>query len=243
MVPRYFPTGLILAMVIGSLMLASNGTRLAAYACNPGRTDDYPANWGAGWGRSPGGTVGGVYGRILNYPPYAPRGYPRYSSAWVMISRPADMKWAQIGWIVFDSDKSPPDRRTFAQYHDYLGRLRTRYKTPAEPLWASTTYTVLYNNTPGSFTFYVNGTQVFAPADAGWIPTTGDNAGEINTKYNQFPGDLNSPVQFDDVHIWYGSAWRPFAGQNYSDDWSQFYAILGGDTSAIVEDARCTYPN
>jgi len=53
-------------------------------------------------------------------------------------------------------------------------------------------------------------------------------------------GTTTNPQSYDDLHIWYSGAWQTMGGNNnFSSDWSRFYAILGGPASVITEDARC----
>ncbi len=207
-------------------------------ACNPQRPDNYPVGGLAGWGRTSVGTVGGAYAQILQYNPYAPNDQPRFSAAWVGITRPSDHKWAQVGWVKYSASR----RQTFLQYHDRYGVAKTYYQA-AKPIGAFTYYSVLYNNIPNEFSFYVDG-QYFFDDVAVWTPTTGDNAGEVNTKSYQFPGDLGGTFEkFQDVHLWYSNAWRDFDGTTYSTDLNNFYPFKNTSTLAMVVDLKCSSPN
>jgi hypothetical protein len=98
----------------------------------------------------------------------------------------------------------------FVQYIDVYG-LRQTTLISAPPIGTYNQYMVLYNNTPGKFTFRINGVNIIAPVDASFVPTVGEIMGETHTLASQMPGGYNNPETFTDSHI-YINGWQNFTG-------------------------------
>jgi hypothetical protein len=74
---------------------------------------------------------------------------------------------------------------------------------------------VLYNNSPGYFTFQLNGAawpysgfQWSAP----WVPTQGQVSAEIQNFNSQMPGTTASAMGMYDGHIYFSGVWNLFSG-------------------------------
>lgn len=234
-----FTRGTRIALLLGSLALMFVGTPwhhavAAASAapsakvvplsgsgdgCNPNRTNDYRTFRFDGWYRTPGGAVGGVYSNIWNYSPFV---YPisstaSYVVAWTMLTNSNPNDWAQVGWF----ENPYGVRYTFIQTYDGSGSPNTEFFAP-EATNTYTTYTMLYGNTPGGFTYEWAGNvrQSFAT----FVPNQGQIFGETHTLADQMPGGYSNPYYYENFynsHIYYSGGWRAYSGTvtDYSSDY------------------------
>ena len=231
-------SGLLAAsLLIPSLALAVASSQNAAFACNPGRPS-IAGHWFDGWQRSPGAIVGGVYAQIENVDVDVQSGAVG-TTAWVMVSDSVS-KYAQIGWI----EHSGGTRNTFLQVKNGDTDFETRLSDPAQSLGAYPHYTVLFNNTPGKFTFKVNGNpwpSANYTVNAPWVPNNGQIYGEIQNNNSQMPGTTSDAMGIFDAHIYYSGSWTNFNSANGDTDdfarWPYDGPYFG--TTLYIWDADC----
>jgi hypothetical protein len=199
--------------------------------CNPGRTNDFRTFRFDGWERSPGTTVGGVYSDIYNYSPwvYYITSTTSYVSAWSLVDD--GYHYAQVGWI----EEPHGARYVFTETFDRNGD-NVRYFSP-EPINSQSYYTVLFNNTPGEFTFEVNG-SVIDVSTAQFTPNDGQNYGETHSLADQMPGGYNQNEYFSNTHIWYSGAWHNFSGTPHNDS-SHYGDSKPSSTEMLIWDWAC----
>ncbi len=228
MILRYLAKLLGSSLVLSSFIALGAATPASA-KCEPFRTND-GRTYFDGWSRYPNGaTVGGVYANILNYSPWV---YPNnLATAWTMLSYGGG-NWAQVGWIEYSGGV----RYTVIQWTIGPNNSRTKYLSP-QSVGSTTTYTVLYNNTPGDFTFQLNGATVDKET-ASFGPTTGDNFGEIQTLADQMPGASQAQEVFSNAHIYVGG-WQPFSGTS-QNDLPIFKVNVLSSTQTNIWDSACT---
>jgi hypothetical protein len=188
----------------------------AVAKCNPSRSND-KNHWFDGWYRNTGATnVGGIYAGILNYSPWV---YPYDGSnvgvsAWTMLTGSGSgERWAQIGWVEYPYGV----RYTFVQWTNSAGSGVTTHLYSPQPVGSTTTYTTLYGNTAGDFTFEAGSIKDLEQAT--FTPTGAQNFGETATLASQMPGGYNYFEEFTGAHMWInGSGWVAFNGtiDNYS---------------------------
>lgn len=105
------------------------------------------------------------------------------------------LNWAQVGWW-----ESPYGHRyTFVQWTPTVGRAQTHFYSSL-PEGQSSYYTVLYNNTPGQFTFQAGGNTVDRES-ASFTPNGAQEFGEINTLASQMPGAFYAPEDFSNTEL------------------------------------------
>lgn len=121
--------------------------------------------------------------------------------------------------------------------HD--GTFSDNYFTP-EPVGSYTTYTVLYGNTPGKFTFQEAGSDLES-VDAQFTPDEGQQYGEIQTLASQMPGGYNSNAHevFSDAHIYASGAWGLFNGAVTSGDPNYFKHDRASNQYLQIWDSAC----
>jgi hypothetical protein len=105
-------------------------------------------------------------------------------------------------------------------------------------------YTVMYNNTPGKFTFQVDssawpysGYQVNAP----WAPSMGQMYAELQNYNSQMPGTSSDAMGMFDSHIYYSSSWSTFNGPSGDTDDFSIWPYDGPyyGTTLYIWDADC----
>lgn len=232
-----------LAILAGAWSLAFTLQSSPASAkCWPNRVNNQ-VGYHNGWYTWNGSAWGGIYGQIFEYSPWVqPDPLAQFwSSAWVMLNWPSGAgSWAQIGWVEFQGD----DRRMFSQVLLVNGDGLTRYGDP-QPLGTYPYYSVLYNNVPGYFTFFVNGFEIVDWRHySDFVPTYATISGEINTLATQMPGGYNTSEGFFDVNVWQGQWWpydffhpRVFP---VNDNPSEFGQLAVSQTQAYIWDWRCS---
>lgn len=193
-----------LAMVASSVPAFFLWPAAASGKCQPGRSNN-GATYFAGWTRNNAGAPGGVYSNILNYSPWVQPN--SVVVGWSMLNR-GTTQWAQVGWLEYAGGT----RKTFVQWTTSPGVTQTKYFNP-QPTGQSTYYTVLYNNTPGKFTFQVNNSTITTET-ATFSPDSAQISGETKTLASQMPGGVYSGEVFGDSHIYLGS-WSNFSGSNF----------------------------
>jgi hypothetical protein len=176
--------------------------------CQPGRTNDgvtYKDGWQTG---SIGLTIAGIRSDIYNYSPWVQTGTDGVTG-WVMLQDDS-LDWAQIGW----EEKPAGARCDFYQYG--LGGIVKSGAcwSPGESVGSVHTYQVLYNNTPGQFTYFRDGTQ-YAQTSADFIPTDGVIAGETKTLASQMPGSVSVNESFQTSYYYAGGGWNAFNGATF----------------------------
>ena len=80
-------------------------------------------------------------------------------------------------------------------------------------------YTVLYNNTPGQFTFQVAGAAwpwSGYSVTAGFTPTTSLIFGETANQNSQIPGRVSDAEGFYDAHYYHYGYWTELAGSVFA---------------------------
>jgi len=229
-------SAVIVALLLGTFAPTSHVPR--ARACNPGRSV-YDSTFFDGWYRSAGGiTVGGVYAKIENLDVYVVPGN-QGTSAWVMLTRTGESVWAQIGWV----KKGDGSRNTLIQVKNSSTSVTTRDWDPAKPLGSYPYYTVLYDNTPGTFTFQLDGSPwpyAGYSVAAGFTPTEGQIFGEIKNNNNQMPGATSDVLGFFSAYTYYLGSWHTFLGNAYSSHYSDFpYDGPYSGTTLYIWDADC----
>jgi hypothetical protein len=118
--------------------------------------------------------------------------------------------YAQIGW----EEQPGGVRCDFYEYAVAGIRRAGACWTPGEPVGSVHQYQVLYNNTPGEFTYFRDGTQ-YASTSADFTPNDGVIAGEIQTLASQMPGSVTVNESFQTSYYWAGGAWNAFNGAPY----------------------------
>jgi hypothetical protein len=200
--------------------------------CNPGRSDDFKFPRWDGWHRNPGGTVGGVYSDIYNYSPWVYYINPSnsYVSSWVMVTN-GDF-YAQVGWIEMPRGA----RDVFTETFDHNGD-DVRYFSP-KPINSQSYYTVLFNNTPGEFTYEVNNSVIDA-STASFTPNEGFVSAETHTKSDQMAGGYNQNEYFNDTHMYYSGGWHNFSGTVENDLPSDYGDSVPSGTQLLIWDRAC----
>jgi hypothetical protein len=225
--------------------------------CNPGRTNngtDYHVG-----AIADGYQPGGIYSTILTYSPYVYSG--SNNTAWVMLDNPTNdnngnsgSNWAQIGWEAVSSSVV----YTFVQFttHAWVPADGTTYVTT----WlnnntqiyqgANYTYTVLYNNTAGDFTFQVNGSDWTSPSKSpfSFTPDEAQTEGEIHTFASQMAGGNSYPEDFQNTYWWLpspASNWETYYSGTYStaaenDSNSAFNYANINSTESQISDSACS---
>lgn len=153
--------------------------------------------------------MGGVYSSIYEYSPWVYPSAGDNDTAWSMIETVDGQNWAQVGWW----EDTGGTRFDFWQvYRSGWSQPVTHMTSPGQPVGSYHTYTVLYNNTPGQFTFWIDSNHAYGSYSAVFTPNTGITAGESHTLASQIPGATQLPEGFSNTHIYYNTAWQTFAG-------------------------------
>ncbi len=216
--------------LLGTLaVLVSTGIVSAAPAsasCQPGRANN-GVDYHDGWVRAATG-IGGVYSTILNYVPWVQPGSE--VSAWTMLNN-TTANWAQVGWWEY----SGGTRHTFVQWSISPGVERTKWFTP-EPDGTYTTYTTLYGNTAGDFTFEFGSTKDLETAS--FTPNDAQNEGEVGTLADQMPGGYDTSEVFKGTEAYIGG-WQAFSGNVVNQDSIDFGNTTASSTETIIWDWAC----
>jgi hypothetical protein len=182
---------------------------------------------------------GGVYAQIENYSPWVDPGHVP-TVAYSAVGGSINPTWAQVGWL----EGPYGDRHTFLQVRSGLFTVVERlYDDAPYPEGSYIYYTVLYNNTPGKFTFQVNGSWFpysGYSVTASWSPVYGEIAGETQSRRSQMPGNVSDSMGIYDGHISISGVWQNFNGSQILTD-SSIHAADGPyyGTTVWVWDKRC----
>lgn len=208
-------TRVVLASTLAAALLAfilpwHGVASTPSFACTPGRSYyQYPNGDSqlAGMlnaGRTSGLTIGGVYAQIENVNATAAGPYSDETLGWDMLTN--GTYWAQIGWA-----EGTMWRHTFSQVYE-PGYFNTWFNAP-QPLGSYPYYTVLYDNTPGTFTFQIN-SNPWTPAGSGgydppanFAPNEAQAAEEIHNRQDQMGGTVSSTAGYYDLHIYKSGGW------------------------------------
>lgn len=229
------PALMVLALAMFASAILGQPNAAAATKCDPGGSSDNNHRW-AGMRRS--ATNGGVYAQLENYSPWVDPGHVP-TVAYVSVAGSTDPSWAQVGWL----EGPYGDRHTFLQVQTGLFSNTSRlYSDPPYPEGSYIYYAVLYGNTPGKFTFQVDGYwfpyQGFEVS--GWTPNGGEIAAETQSRRSQMPGNVSDSMGMFDAHIFINGSWQTFNGTKFLTD-SALHAADGPyyGTSIWVWDKRC----
>ncbi len=110
-----------------------------------------------------------------------------------------------------------PKRHVFVQWTvNGSWNLPIRFNQDAGDVGVLWEYKVLYNNTPGKFTFFYKGALLPVDANAGWVPNQGTMAGEIKSLASQMPGGTNyGDMWMAGSNIWYSGSWHAYSGSYF----------------------------
>lgn len=153
-------------------------------------------------------------------------------ASWVMLDSWAS--YAQIGWL----EDPGGYRYTFWQAVSSSGQLYQ--DTTILPFQVGTTqhYEVLYNNTPGKFTLYIDGT-LYQTLSLGFTPSQAQNYGEVHNKKDQIPGSQSTLEVFSNAHV-YSGGWQKFNGAAYDEATSWWGNDPYSTTQDWIWDNRCS---
>lgn len=175
-----------------------------------------------GWETNPNVPLGGVYADIYNYSPWVQQG--SLVDAFVMLAD-NDAHWAQVGWIEHPNGI----RSSFYEARQANGQIDENVYLTPYPEGSTHLYEVLYNNTPGYYTFYIDG-QLLIEFQLGFTPTNAQEFGEVHNWKDQMAGSTSQFEVFADAHVYQGG-WRTFSGGGYDQsDW------WGNDTYSATQD-------
>lgn len=207
--------------------------------CYISRGNDNQA-YADGWSNYPGFRVGGIYSNVTNYSPWVDPQYLRYGvsnyvTALEVLYDANSHVWA-MGWEEFWKGQ----RDTPIYYTDNYGDVLVK-ELPAEPVGSSTEYKILYENTPGQFTYFEDGVQVDHESDfqQKFEPIAALEDGEILTASSQMPGAKLSYQQFGNTHYWYPSGWVNFDGAPFNDNSQWFFNIKANSLLDSIGDNSC----
>lgn len=163
---------------------------------------------------SPSTVHSGVTADIVNYSPtHSPAVYNNTASAWVMLALAgAGQNHAQAGWLEF-GDRS---RFTFWEWTDSTatGSFRRRLRPP---LPGSSRYAVVYNNSPGQFSFEVNGAVMdTVTTNPTFVPDQAQKYGETKSQASQMPGGTLGTEVFDAASVRVNGSWAPLNGLTFA---------------------------
>jgi hypothetical protein len=181
------------------------GVQPAAAWCNPNRTNDSNHHFDGWTANQNGATPGGAYGNITIYDPFV--NYVN-TSGWVMLNLNGTA-WAQVGYLAKVGSPGP-----ITGFTEYQALAYDHYEFPL-PAGNPLEFKVLYENTPGEFTYFVNGSQKHWNGD-GFVPNQAQNYGELQGISDQMLGAPNVHVFFSNMHVYFGS-WQNFSGSTNSD--------------------------
>jgi hypothetical protein len=126
-------------------------------------------------------------------------------------------KYAQVGYLA--KVGSPGPETVFTEYND--NGFPDYHEYPMPTLW-SAEFKVLYGNTPGKFTYYVNGT-LEGSNNIGFTPNEGEIFSELQSKSDQIFGESSNHLRFWNSHVYFGQ-WLPFNGtptnQGQNSNWT-----------------------
>lgn len=209
---RIFQSGgvaITLALIFGVAALGSTTLRASAVCTGRSSLTGYSFD---GWGtQNEGSTVGGVYAQIENQTVVVSTGSP--TTAWVMISSASNPNhYAQVGWLQWANG----NRNTMLQVSDPVSGVTTRDSADApQPVGSYPYYTVLYNNTPGKFTFEVGGAAFpwsGYQVTAGFAPNQTSISAEVQDQANQMPGRTSDALGFFGAQKYKSGSWGNFNG-------------------------------
>ncbi|MHB1527670.1 MAG: hypothetical protein ACYCZN_15600 [Candidatus Dormibacteria bacterium] len=187
--------------------------------------------WFDGWQYNDG-NLGGVYADIYNYSPWVQSG--SMVASWVMLASSNGLYWAQIGWL----EDPGGYRYTFYQGRDTNGVYHQDLTILPFGVGTTQLYEVLYNNTPGKYTLYIDGT-LYATLSLGFTPSSAQNYGEVHNEKDQMPGSQSTLEVFSDAHV-YAGGWRNFGGSAYNEAPSWWGNDPYSTTEDWIWDNRCS---
>lgn len=221
-----------LRLIVFVLVLASPfiAPAPAAAKCQPGRTNNAVHYWD-GWRDLSGTATGGVWAQLNNYSPWVQPGYSSF--AYTMLRSVGGSQYAQVGW----EEQASGTRYTFLEWtHDGT---YTRHRRTAEPTDALTNYTVLYANSPGQFTFQVNG-STWETQTAQFSPTASEIMAEVQTAASQMAGAVNKHQNLYSAHKWQNGGWIAYGGTVFNSTSSWYGNYKSSTYQDTVWDLSCS---
>lgn len=209
--------GFLAVPIVSLLMLLMNAAPTLAW-CNPTLAGQGRYNNGMrdfdGWTNTVQSScgVGGTYANFSLYDPYVTN---PDSSVWTMVNNGSN--YAQVGYLA--QPGSPGPENGFTEYYAGIFTL-DHWDFPMPTLW-SAEFKVLYNNTPGQFSFFSNGSVVHYD-NAGFTPNEGEQLSEITTWSNQMYGEAANHERIWNSHI-YVCGWGGFSGTGTTSGWPQHW--------------------
>lgn len=223
-----------LSVVIAGLALGASPATAVLAKCQPGRTDD-GKDYQAGWYRSADAEIGGIYADIKVYSPWVQPG--SRDTGWSMLQTLDGQNWAQVGWREYAGGT----RDDFVQYYvsGWPSAITNSY--PAQPVNTYHNYKVLWDNTPGYFTFWIDN-KMIEEDQAFFTPNMASNAGEIHTLASQMPGGSQSGYHedFGDAWMYIFGGWTEINGITKNSDPTYFVSDNTSSTDDQIWDKACT---
>lgn len=145
--------------------------------------------------------------------------------------------YAQVGW--WENALGPTNRYTFEEWTTSPNVFTQRWYQQ-QPAGSSPYYTVLYNNTPGKFTFQVGGVTQHLE-NASFTPNQAQIMGETKNRNSQMPGGINSHMAFSDSNIWYSGSWKAFNGTSGVTNSSYHGNSILSTRNLDIWDKACSY--
>jgi hypothetical protein len=171
-----------------------------------------------------------VYANIYNYAPYVASGNV---FGYVMLRSLDGSKYAQVGW----NQGLQGHRWTLIEWtHDGTW---TRHAASPQAVGTFSYYTMLYNNTPGKFSFQVNSTTL-ETQDAQFSPNASEIMGEVQTGSSQMPGGSGQTERFYDSHKFTNGAWHSYDGSIFNSNGSWYSNSKTSVLNDAVWDKACS---
>lgn len=206
-------SGLLGAPILATFFLVMNATSASAW-CNPHRIDNTLTAFD-GWNNVVNSqcAVGGTYANFSLYDPFV----INYDvSTWTMIDQAGTSNYAQVGYLA--KPGSPGPETAFSEYN--AGPFTFDHYEFAMPTLWSAEFKVLWGNTPGKITMYVNG-ALKRTDNAGFTPNEGEQFSEVQDWDNQGFGDASNHLRIWNSHI-YVCGWGGFAGSAFTSNSSHW---------------------
>lgn len=214
---RYWRRLAAMLLTIALVSAAAPATVFASNSCEPGRNGDGQHYW-AGRTETKGAgdyQLRGIQAQIENQDPWT--SLNAFTSSWIMLSRPADGKYVQIGhiemntwWVV--------TRHVFIEVENTGDNLyENRWTFPDTPDGQFADFKILYDTSTAvpKFRFYMDD-QHIKTIDAEFLPTRAEFEGEVNSSANQMTGTPSDPMDFLYARYKHGSNWDALGTGPYS---------------------------
>jgi hypothetical protein len=226
--------------VMLAIVLAALPASAQAHGCQPGPGNaDDQIHYHAFAKYTLNAAIEGVQADLLEREAYVlwdPFNPSRFSSAWTMLSKIGQPRWAQVGWV---------------QYYAWYRYVQVQsvispgaYNTQtfnAQPIEANTQYRTIYSSSLGTFRFHVNGTLI-ASHTAYFNPDQGEMFGETNTYANQMPGHIGERMDFTSGKKKISGTWSNYAPnvRGVTDPLQNHHQVRVSDSYFYIYDDRCS---